>query len=247
MSPTRIPRTTTGGGGRGPISREPRGGGGGGGRGDGDHLPDYREQLRKYRLGLYFTLVPISMLFVLLSIVFVARRAGERYDVWTGRFISDWIPVTLPHKLLLFNTLILLVSSLTIERARRAAALDAALVPASNIPGIVPIRESAIRWVHATAFLGGCFLSGQWVAWRQLAVRGFSFNSGPASTFVYLLTGSHAVHLVGGVLVLIYASLGRLLRRPLESRRIAIDITAIYWHFMAALWVYIFALLWFVR
>jgi len=246
-SRTRTPKTTTGGGGRGPVPREPQGGGGGGGRGDGDHAPDYLEQLRKYRLGLFFTLVPITMLFVLLTMVFVARRAGERYDAWTGRFISDWVSITLPAKLLLINTTILLLSSLTMERARRVAVLDAILIPASRIAGIKRIEEKSLRWVHATACLGLCFLGGQWLAWRQLEGRGNSVTSGLASSFVYLLTGAHAVHLAGGLLVLLYASFGRILGKSLESRRITIDVTALYWHFMGALWIYILVVLWFVH
>jgi len=246
-SRTRTPKTTTGGGGRGPVPREPQGGGGGGGRGDGDHAPDYLEQLRKYRLGLFFTLVPITMLFVLLTMVFVARRAGERYDAWTGRFISDWVSITLPAKLLLINTTILLLSSLTMERARRAAVLDAILIPASRIAGIKRIEEKSLRWVHATACFGLCFLGGQWLAWRQLEGRGNSVTSGLASSFVYLLTGAHAVHLAGGLLVLLYASFGRILGKSLESRRITIDVTALYWHFMGALWIYILVVLWFVH
>jgi cytochrome c oxidase subunit 3 len=65
----------------------------------------------------------------------------------------------------------------------------------------------------------------------------------PSSSFVYLLTGMHAIHLAGGVLALAYAGTTAMLRRPLETRRIVVDITAWYWHFMALLWLYIFALL----
>jgi len=69
----------------------------------------------------------------------------------------------------------------------------------------------------------------------------------PSSSFFYLLTGSHAVHLAGGVIALIVAAITSLLHRPVEARRIVVDVTAWYWHFMAVLWVYVFALLWFAR
>jgi cytochrome c oxidase subunit 3 len=95
--------------------------------------------------------------------------------------------------------------------------------------------------------LGGGFLTGQWIAWRLLAERGFYLATSASSSFVYLLTATHAVHLMGGLLVLLYAATGSLLHKPVEARRIVVDVTAWYWHFMFLLWVYIFALMWFVR
>ena len=95
--------------------------------------------------------------------------------------------------------------------------------------------------------LGGGFLTGQWIAWRLLAERGFYLASSASSSFVYLLTATHAIHLAGGMLVLLYAATVSLLHQPVGARRIVVDVTAWYWHFMFLLWVYIFALLWFVR
>jgi cytochrome c oxidase subunit 3 len=62
-----------------------------------------------------------------------------------------------------------------------------------------------------------------------------------------LLTGAHAAHLLGGVVALLVACIASLLHRPLKSRSIVVDLTAWYWHFMAALWIYIFCLMKFVR
>ncbi len=77
-----------------------------------------------------------------------------------------------------------------------------------------------------------------------MARRGFFLSSTPSSSFFYVLTGMHALHLAGGILALVYAlavtSLGA---RNLERRRIVVDVTAWYWHFMAGLWIYVFALL----
>jgi cytochrome c oxidase subunit 3 len=53
----------------------------------------------------------------------------------------------------------------------------------------------------------------------------------------------HAIHLAGGILALLYAAITSLLHKPVEARRIVVDITSWYWHFMALLWLYIFALL----
>jgi cytochrome c oxidase subunit 3 len=95
--------------------------------------------------------------------------------------------------------------------------------------------------------LGFAFLAGQWLAWGELHNRGFYVNTNPSSSFAFLLTITHAVHLTGGMLALLWAASASLLRKPIEARRIVVDITAWYWHFMAILWVYIFALLGFAR
>jgi cytochrome c oxidase subunit 3 len=91
--------------------------------------------------------------------------------------------------------------------------------------------------------MGSAFLVGQWMAWRELHVRGFFLDTNPSSSFVFVLTIAHALHLAGGMIALLWAAGSSLLHRAIESRRIAIDITAWYWHFMAVLWIYIFLLL----
>src|ERR1035437_9241718 len=111
------------GGGRGPIPVDYNWGGGDhrGGGGDHDHLPRYPERLKRARLAVYIVLASIIMLFVGFSSLMLARRTGGRYDPATSNFISDWHPVPLPIKLLLLNTVILALSSFTIERARKQA------------------------------------------------------------------------------------------------------------------------------
>jgi cytochrome c oxidase subunit 3 len=81
------------------------------------------------------------------------------------------------------------------------------------------------------------------MAWRQLAASGFYVATTPSSSFVYLLTGTHAVHLLGGVLALLGAGIASLMGLSLTRRSIVVDVTAWYWHFMAGLWVYILCLL----
>ena len=244
---TRTPRPSFGGNGRTPFPPEPFGGGGGGGRGDGDHIPNPNERLRRYRMGLTLAVASISMLFLAFTTLFLARRTAGRFDPIAGKFVTDWVPVHLPSKLLMINTGFLLLSCLTIEIARRAATTEMILVPATSLPGIKPTPQYSIAWVRLTALLGILFLAGQSLAWNILHRQGTFLDSGPASSFAYLLTGAHAVHLVAGVLVLLYAGFNRRQRRSLESRRIVIDVAAWYWHFMGLLWLYLLALLWFMK
>ena len=119
------------------------------------------------------------------------------------------------------------------ELARRQAALQAALAPVKSIPGISLGNERSFPWLGITVLLGFGFLAGQWLAWGELHARGFFVNTNPNSSFVFLLTIAHAVHLCGGMIALLWAASASLLHRPVEARRIAVDITAWYWHFMA--------------
>jgi cytochrome c oxidase subunit 3 len=242
----RSPRPITGGNGRTPFPPVSSGGGGGGGRGDGDRVPNPNERLRRYRMGLSLAIASISMLFLAFSTLFLARRSAGRFDPISGRFVSDWIPVHLPVGLLAANTSILLLSCLTIEIARRAVGLESILVPATALPGICRFPEHSITWVRVTAGLGVAFLVCQVFAWSVLHAGGYFLNSGPASSFVFLATGAHAIHLVGGVAALLYAGFHPRLRRSLESRRIGIDVTAWYWHFMGLLWLYLLAMMWLI-
>jgi len=223
----------------------PGAGGGGDGRRPGS--PDYRTRLRRARLGLASALVSILMLFIAFTSAYIVRQGLPTLDPSTNKVVHDWIPVQLPTALFLFNTTVLLLSSVTIELARRQLVRQAALEPVASIPGVSLGKDRKIPWLGMTIVLGLCFLTGQWLAWNDLASRGFYVATGPSSSFVYLLTGVHAVHLLGGVVALLVAGSTVLLHRPLESRRIVVDVTAWYWHFMALLWIYILALLEFAR
>jgi cytochrome c oxidase subunit 3 len=213
---------------------------------DGSGKPDYTTRLRRARLGLLVALTPILMLFVSFTSAYIVRQGLPTLDPQTNLLVKDWIPVKLPA-LLVVNTFVLLLSSLGMELARRQFRGEALLAAAKTTPEISSGEQNKMPWLAMTLVLGLLFLFGQWTAWRQLAASGFYVSSTPSSSFVYLLTGTHAVHLMGGVLALFVASIAALFRRALATRSIVIDVTAWYWHFMALLWVYILCLLEFAR
>jgi cytochrome c oxidase subunit 3 len=234
-----------GGGNRTPLPpREFGGGNGGGGGGGGDgHLPSFRQRLERYRLGLIFTAASIVVLFISFTTLFMARRSAGEFDAASRTIQSDWTPVPLPMQILLINTVVLGASSFLIERARRAARMEAALLPMGPIPGVRPVRQTSLLWVAGAALAGIGFLFGQVFAWSHLQLQGISMASGPAGLFFYLLTGGHALHLAAGVVILLYACIAPGPRHSLERRCIALDVTAWYWHFMAVMWLYVLAVL----
>jgi cytochrome c oxidase subunit III len=200
-----------------------RGGGGGGsidGFGDfdrGGRFPPGHTR-RVYRTGMYFALVGISMLFIAFTSAYIVRSGlGD-----------DWVAMSLPP-LLWWNTALLVISSFTMEQTRKT--LNQGLRAASN------------RWVTATAILGLLFLVGQMLAWRQLAAIGIFVATNPSSSFFYLLTGAHGLHLAGGLIALFYVTLEAWRYRLGPAKRTLVEVTAIYWHFMDGLWIYILLLL----
>ena len=231
------PRTSAGGNGHIPPHHR-----------DGDDFGSsfFDVRLRRARLGLVVGLTGIVMIFISFSSAYVVRQGLPTLDPRTDVLLHDWFPVPLP-RLLLINTAVLLISSLTMEIARRQAARKAALAQLASVPGVSMHAKEGVSWLALTVVLGLSFLAGQWMAWRELAASGFYVASSPSSSFVYLLTGMHGVHLFGGVVALLTAGAASLLRRPADSQAIAVDVTGWYWHFMAFLWVYILCLLEFVH
>jgi cytochrome c oxidase subunit 3 len=208
----------------------------------GSGLPQYATRLRRARLGLLVALTPILMLFVSFTSAYVVRQGLPTFDPSTNTLIRDWIPVKLPA-ILLVNTCVLLLSSIGMELARRQSKSEGDAGSAASVSEARLDTKTNMPWLAMTVVLGILFLTGQWLAWRQLAASGFYVTTTPSSSFIYLLTGTHAIHLLGGVIALVVAGIASLLHRSAVTRSIVVDITAWYWHFMAALWVYILCLL----
>src|SRR5579863_3245790 len=229
-----------------PVSRLGRGGdvpappqsGDGGDNSQGSNFPNYGARLRRARLGLICGIATVSMVFISLTSAYVVRQGLPTFDGTTNSYVRDLDMVQLPWLLLAVNTALLLISRLTMEFARRDIKRRAALAPLQSMPGISLGEDKSFQWLAITAVLGFSFLVGQWLAWAELKARGFFVDTNPNSSFVYLLTAAHAVHLAGGLIALMWAAITSLLKRPVEGRRIVVDVTAWYWHFMAVLWIY---------
>ena len=232
-------------GGRGPSPPRPTSSGGDDWQSRPPGRRGPRERLKRFRVGVSLALISIFILFVGLTSAYVLRQSGGTLDTTTGVFTRDWKPVQIPQ-ILWLNTVLLLLSSLTIEFARRQVFREP-LVMEEWLGLGKPTRRASLPWLGLTLILGLGFLAGQYVAWRQLNAQGIFLATNPSSSFFFILTGAHAVHLTGGIIVLLWAAIANLTSRPLESRQIATDSGAWYWHAMGVLWLYIFALFLFVK
>ena len=182
---------------------------------------------RKYRIGMWVALAGILMLFIALTSAYIVRSIPA-----LNGGTHDWLPIEMPA-VLWITTTVLFISSVSIELARRALGRNE--------------YSSFKRWISLTTLLGVVFLAGQIIAWRQLAAQGVYINSHPHSSFFYVLTSLHGLHLLGGVIALTYVTVAAFRMRIGFKRRAAVDVTAIYWHFMDGLWIYVFGLLFFFR
>lgn len=217
-------------------------GGGDDGRRGGDRMPNYGDRLRHARAGLAVAMAPVFILFVTFTAVYLVRRGFLSFDVSRNTYVREWAPVQLPWLILFINTGVLIASSITIEFARRAITREAALAPVRSIPGISLGEERRFPWLLLTTALGVLFVAGQLLLWHDLSARGFHLAGGTSSSFVYVLTAMHGLHLAGGVLALFFANVASWLHRNIETRRIVVDITSWYWHCMTGIWLYILLL-----
>ena len=172
---------------------------------------------RAYITGLTMGLAAILMFFMALVSAFIVRKGLS----------SDWQAFSLPPVLYL-NTILLLASSVTIQTARRKLAHED--------------LEAFRHWWFMTAALGLLFVGGQLLAWRQLVHEGVYLASNPSSSFFYVLTAAHGVHLLGGIIALVALAFWNW-KKARVTRSTATEMATIYWHFMDGLWIFLFLLL----
>ena len=201
--------------------------GGGGGKGpppggdDGDEGGKRREprspSSRRYATAIIIAIVSIVMFFMAMASAYIYLRARN----------DRWVPLRLPS-VIWVNTVILLLSSAAMELARRRLAQ-------------AEVRQFRKLWRAAT-ILGVLFLLGQLAAWRQFVLAGFYVGTNQASSFFYIFTGVHGLHLLGGICALLYVSF-RKFEKAKVSRSVAAEVASYYWHFMDGLWIFLLALL----
>jgi cytochrome c oxidase subunit 3 len=167
--------------------------------------------------GIWIALFAITMSFAAFTSALFIRQAS-----------TDWTHIVAP-RVLFASTAVLLVSSFMMEASRRE--LDGK--PESKIHE----QGRGLGFVAATVLLGLTFVAGQYLAWRNLAAQGLYLATNPNSSFFYLLTGVHALHVLGGIAALLHLFIKLAVQKSV--RRNLLRGVVVYWHFMAALWIYL--------
>lgn len=180
----------------------------------------------RYRIGMWVGMASILMMFTALTSAYIVRSGSS----------SDWQPLAMPRVMWL-STALIIASSITLETARRK--LKGEFLSAHR------------GWLLVSAAIGIAFLLSQLFAWRQLVGQGIYVSSNPHSSFFYLLTATHGVHLVGGLLALLFMALRARTSgadaMTTANGQAAADAMTVYWHFLDVLWIYLFVLLFFWR
>jgi cytochrome c oxidase subunit III len=192
---------------------------------------DFTSSAPKVGLGVFLTMV--TSLFALFTAAYLMRMGHGH-----GAELHDWHAISKPA-LLWLNTAVLIVASIFMERARKSAARD----NLARDPG------SVRSGFTAGGILTLVFLAGQLWVWLELQASGQYSASMPAYAFFILLTGVHALHLVGGLAV--WTKTATRVWRGLEEAdliqlgkvRMSVQLCAAYWHYLLLVWLALFVLL----
>lgn len=179
--------------------------------------PGGASSLPPAKIGLGVFLAVVGSLFALFVSAYTMRME-----------LLDWRSLPVP-KLLWFNTAVLIVSSGALQWAQAAARRDDA---EGVLTGLLAAGASAL-----------VFLAGQLLAWQQLNAAGYLPEANPANAFFYLITATHGLHVMGG-LVALGRTTAKAWRGVAPARlRLSVELCTMYWHFLLLVWLILLALL----
>ena len=174
-----------------------------------------RSRLHPLKMLMYIGLGSLVMMFVALTSAYVVRRAS-----------GNWLEFSIPT-IFYVNTLVIVVSSLTLHAAYRAFKREAM----GAYRGLLVI----------SLLLGIAFVVLQFVGWQDLAAQGVPLKINPSGDFIYAISWLHAAHVVGGLAALLVTVLIAFIRKVKKTpaRQLRLELTLIYWHFVDVLWIYL--------
>ena len=174
-----------------------------------------RNRIHPHKFALWIAMASITMMFGAFTSAYIVKQAA-----------GNWLEFPLPN-VFFINTAIIILSSIALESSYR-----------SFIKG----KEL----MYKTYLLSGCFLGIifvwlQYVGWNELYSIGIDLKGNPSGSFLYLITGVHAAHIIGGITAIIVALIHAftLKFKVTENRKNRYSIVVQYWHFVDLLWVYL--------
>jgi heme/copper-type cytochrome/quinol oxidase subunit 3 len=168
-------------------------------------------------LGMIITIGSLAMLFITLLVSYGILRV--RANIWNSQTID-----TLPLILIFINTGVILFSSYTYFKGNKSA--------------VIHNRLTTQKWVNATIILGFIFLIFQIVIWFILTSNGFIMTSSQISAVFYLLSGLHGIHIIAGLILLIWLNIKIQL---MENNHLHLKLVGMFWHFLTIVWIVIFS------
>ncbi len=177
--------------------------------------------INKWKFITWLFIITIVMLFASQTSAYLVRRAE-----------GNWTEFEMPQ-IFYWSTLVLFLSSVMVFLSVRAARSD---------------EFRKLRAFISGAFvLGTAFLIMQYIGWQQLQETGIYLKGNPSGSFLYILTGLHAFHLISGLVVLVFALAASFKMNIHSKKMIQLEVCSTYWHFLDILWIYLFVFLLYFR
>ncbi len=177
-----------------------------------------REKLYRYntnKFSLYIALGSIVMMFTAFTSAYIVRQSA-----------GNWLEFPLPN-LFYISTAIILASSLTLHL---------------SYTFFKNAKEQLYKLLLIVSFIFGIgFVISQYYAWMELYAMGIDLKRNPSGAFVYVISGAHAAHVLGGIATFIVALIHAfaLPFRVTDKRKNRFQLVLIYWHFVDFLWIYL--------
>ncbi len=166
------------------------------------------------KFAMWAGMAGMIMLFASLTSAYLVRKGGGNWQLFR---LPWWFAL---------STVVVISSSVTLWLATKAFK-----------------REQYLRYrrlVGLTTALGLAFLFCQVMGFRELIQNGLYLSGNPSVGFMYVISGLHAVHLLGGLITLLVLFILSYRQQYNPNHLNRLEITGIYWHFVDILWVYLF-------
>lgn len=180
---------------------------------------------RSYKLILLFAMVSMTMMFAGLTSAFVVSKSRV-----------DWLKDFELPTAFYSSTFVIIACSVTFHLAKKA-------IQKNN-------QSLTTTMLLATLALGILFVILQFVGFDQIVKSGYYFTGAESSittTFLYIVTLMHLLHLAGGLISLLIIIYNHFKQKYNSSQTLGIELGAMYWHFLDFLWVYLFVFLYFFK
>ncbi|MCB0662263.1 MAG: cytochrome c oxidase subunit 3 [Saprospiraceae bacterium] len=174
-----------------------------------------RNKIHPHKFALWAAMGGILMMFAALTSAYIVRHA-----------VGNWLEFKLPN-VFFVSAVVMLLSSITLQYSYRA-------FKAGN--------EQAYRILMViTTVLGLAFLGLQYSGWLEMESIGVFLDGNPSGSFIYVISGVHAAHVLGGIAVLVVALMHAFMLefKVTEKRKVRFELTLTYWHFVDLLWIYL--------
>lgn len=180
-------------------------------------------RIHPLKFALWVGMASITMMFGAFTSAYVVRQAQ-----------GNWLEFSLPN-IFFISTAVLLISSLTLHASYKA---------------FTQSQESRYKYLLVTSLvLGSAFVILQYLGWMELYSVGIDLKGNPSGSFLYVITGVHALHIIGGIAAMMVGLLNAftLKFKVTDKRKINFELTLQYWHFVDLLWLYLLIFLYISR